>query len=85
MRSTYQPKHMKEPDRMRMNRFSLKPIVTAGLIGAMVAPNVLAPAAALATEVDVDDADTSAVEEVTVDTSFSTATQRLIAANATWV
>ena len=48
MKRKYQPKHMKEREKMKLPIFSAKPVITAGLVGAMVAPSALAPAAAIA-------------------------------------
>ena len=81
MKRKYQPKHMKEREKMKLPIFSAKPVITAGLVGAMVAPSALAPAAAIAA--GAADGTTTASDEIhrlIAETNYSEATQRLIAA-----
>ena len=79
----YQPQHMRERDRMKLPNIACRPFVAAGLTGVMVAQTALTPAAAIAANLDAESGATVDVEQGTVDTSFATEAQRLIAAAGT--
>lgn len=82
MSKGYQPKHLKEDDRMKLFKISCRPLTAAGLTGVMLASTALTPVAAIAASQAADEVPTTtpAIEEVTVDASFSAETQRLIQA-----
>lgn len=65
---------------MKLPRIAYRPFVAAGLTGVMVAQAALGPVSAIAAEANGAETTDVALEEVAVDTSFSTETQRLIQA-----
>ena len=81
MKRKYQPKHMKEREKMKLPIFSAKPVITAGLVGAMVAPSALAPASAIAAgSTNGTTAASGEIHRLIAETNYSEAAQRLIAA-----
>ena len=83
MSRKYQPKHLAQvPTSTSGAMMAAKRTLTALTLTAMVGSQALAPIAAIAENLEADEQQPEApgTSEVTVDTSFSTATQRLIQA-----
>lgn len=82
MNRTYTAKHLKAHGaRMRIPAIGAKPVITAGLIGALVAPSFLSPLAAAAKEANAAQAPSAHDEhQQTAPSAVSDATAQLIAA-----